>query len=53
MKQVQRRMNMHEVTIACGMTETSPVSTQTAVDEPLHKRVQTVGRAVPISPGAV
>src|SRR5215813_9817499 len=47
MKQVQSRMNMHEVTIACGMTETSPVSTRTAVDDPLEKRVHTVGRAHP------
>ncbi|MBV9324037.1 MAG: AMP-binding protein, partial [Chloroflexi bacterium] len=47
MKHVQNRMNMHEVTIACGMTETSPVSTQTAVDDPLDKRVHTVGRAHP------
>src|SRR5262249_13202923 len=47
MKQVQSRMNMHSVTIACGMTETSPVSTQTAVDDSMDKRVQTVGRAHP------
>jgi fatty-acyl-CoA synthase len=40
-------MHMDEVTIACGMTETSPVSTQTAVDDPLEKRVTTVGRAHP------
>jgi fatty-acyl-CoA synthase len=47
MKQVQHRMHMDEVTIACGMTETSPVSTQTAVDDPLDRRVATVGRAHP------
>jgi fatty-acyl-CoA synthase len=47
MKRVQTRMHMHEVTIACGMTETSPVSTQTAIDDPLNKRVHTVGRSHP------
>ena len=44
MRQVQGRMHMREVQIACGMTETSPVSTQTAADDPLDKRVETVGR---------
>ena len=44
MRQVQSRMHMREVGIACGMTETSPVSTQTAPDDPLEKRVETVGR---------
>jgi fatty-acyl-CoA synthase len=38
---------MEEVTIVCGMTETSPVSTQTALDDPLEKRVTTVGRVHP------
>jgi fatty-acyl-CoA synthase len=47
MKQVQARMNMREVTICYGMTETSPVSTQSAVDDPLDKRVSTVGRVHP------
>ncbi|HSB22123.1 MAG TPA: AMP-binding protein, partial [Burkholderiaceae bacterium] len=47
MKQVQARMHMREVTIVCGMTETSPGSTQTATDDPLAKRVGTVGRASP------
>jgi fatty-acyl-CoA synthase len=47
MRQVRTAMHMEEVTIACGMTETSPVSTQTAVDDPLEKRVATVGRAHP------
>ena len=45
MRKVQSRMNMQEVTIICGMTETSPVSTQTAPDDPVEKRVETVGRA--------
>ena len=47
MKRVQSQMNMGEVTIAYGMTETSPVSTQSAVDDPLDKRVSTVGRVQP------
>ena len=40
-------MHMPEVTICYGMTETSPVSTQTALDDPLEKRVGTVGRVHP------
>ena len=44
MRQVNSRMHMPEVTIICGMTETSPVSTQTAPDDPIEKRVETVGR---------
>ncbi|HEX8819182.1 MAG TPA: AMP-binding protein [Archangium sp.] len=47
MKKVQSRMNMREVTICYGMTETSPVSTQSALDDPLDKRVSTVGRVHP------
>ena len=47
MKQVVDRMNMTEVTIAYGMTETSPVSTQTSADDSLDMRVSTVGRAHP------
>jgi fatty-acyl-CoA synthase len=47
MNQVRERMHMDEVAIACGMTETSPVSTQTAPDDPLEKRVGTVGRVHP------
>jgi fatty-acyl-CoA synthase len=47
MKKVRTAMHMPQVTIACGMTETSPVSTQTAVDDPLEKRVATVGRVHP------
>jgi fatty-acyl-CoA synthase len=41
------QMHMTEVTICYGMTETSPVSAQTAVDDPLEKRVGTVGRTHP------
>ena len=40
-------MHMSEVTICYGMTETSPVSTQTAFDDPVEKRVSTVGRVTP------
>ena len=47
MKRVVDRMNMREVTIAYGMTETSPVSTQSSIDDPLEKRVSTVGRVQP------
>ena len=47
MKRVVREMNMSEVTIAYGMTETSPVSFQSGVDDPLEKRVSTVGRIHP------
>jgi fatty-acyl-CoA synthase len=47
MKRVVERMNMREVTIAYGMTETSPVSTQSSIDDPLEKRVSTVGRVQP------
>ncbi len=47
MKRVQRDMHMPEVTICYGMTETSPVSLQSAVDDPLDKRVSTVGRIHP------
>ncbi len=44
MKKVQTQLGMREVTICYGMTETSPVSTQSALDDPLDKRVSTVGR---------
>ena len=47
MKQVRERMHMREVTICYGMTETSPVSTQTRVDDPVEKRVATVGPVHP------
>ncbi|MFL6840134.1 MAG: AMP-binding protein [Bradyrhizobium sp.] len=47
MKRVNSEMNMGEVTIAYGMTETSPVSFQSAVDDPLERRVSTVGRIHP------
>jgi fatty-acyl-CoA synthase len=47
MKKVVDRMHMSEVAICYGMTETSPVSTQTRVDDPLERRVGTVGRVGP------
>ena len=47
MKKVEALMHMKEVTIAYGMTETSPVSTQSATDDPLELRVSTVGRVQP------
>jgi fatty-acyl-CoA synthase len=47
MRQVQGVMNMSDVTIAYGMTETSPVSFQSNVDDPLEKRVTSVGRVHP------
>ena len=47
MKRVQTAMHMTEVTICYGMTETSPVSTQSALDDPIEKRVGTVGRVHP------
>jgi fatty-acyl-CoA synthase len=47
MKQVVDRMGMTEVTICYGMTETSPVSTQTGADDELERRVSTVGKVHP------
>ena len=47
MRRVVEQMNMREVTIAYGMTETSPVSFQSAIDDPTERRVSTVGRIHP------
>ena len=47
MKRVQTEMHMNEVGIAYGMTETSPVSTQTRADDDLEQRTATVGRVMP------
>ncbi|HEY0716141.1 MAG TPA: AMP-binding protein [Streptosporangiaceae bacterium] len=47
MKQVVERMHMDDVSICYGMTETSPVSTQTRFDDPIERRVSTVGRVGP------
>ena len=47
MKRVVDRMHLSEITIAYGMTETSPVSCQSSTDTPLDKRVSTVGTVQP------
>jgi fatty-acyl-CoA synthase len=47
MKQVRERMNVKDITICYGMTETSPVSTQTRRNDAVEKRVATVGRVHP------
>jgi fatty-acyl-CoA synthase len=47
MHQVRSRMYMEQITIGCGMTETSPLSTQSSVDDPVEKRVTTVGKVHP------
>ena len=47
MRRVISQMSLREITIAYGMTETSPVSFQTAIADPLERRVSTVGRIHP------
>jgi len=47
MRRVMNLMGIRQITIAYGMTETSPVSLQTSADDPVDKRVTTVGRAIP------
>jgi len=47
MRRVVADLHMPEVTIAYGMTETSPVSFQSSVDDPMERRVTTVGRIQP------
>ena len=47
MRRVISRMHMRDITIAYGMTETSPVSFQSASDDSLERRVSTVGRVLP------
>ncbi len=47
MRRAITQMNLREITIAYGMTETSPVSFQTAISDPLERRVSTVGRIHP------
>jgi fatty-acyl-CoA synthase len=47
MKKVVDVLGMREVTIAYGMTETSPVSFQSATDDPIERRVSTIGRVQP------
>jgi fatty-acyl-CoA synthase len=47
MRQVIERLHMPDITIAYGMTETSPVSFQTAIDDPVERRVGSIGRVQP------
>ena len=47
MRRVMDSMHIREITIAYGMTETSPVSFQSAIDDPIERRVSTVGRIQP------
>ncbi len=47
MRQVIEKMNMKDVTIAYGLTESSPVMTQTRTDDPIEARVSTVGKELP------
>jgi fatty-acyl-CoA synthase len=47
MRKVIAKMHMHQVTIGYGMTETSPISFQSSLDDPLERRVSTVGRVQP------
>lgn len=47
MREVREKMNMTEVTIAYGLTEASPVMTQTRTDDPIEVQVQSVGRELP------
>jgi fatty-acyl-CoA synthase len=47
MKDVVARMHLDEIAIGYGMTETSPISTMTAHDDPMHRRVGSVGRVQP------
>lgn len=47
MRKLHKTLNLTELTICYGMTETSPVSAMTTTDDPLEKRVNTVGRLLP------
>ena len=47
MKRVMGEMHLEQITIAYGMTETGPVSFETSVDDPVERRVETVGRVLP------
>jgi fatty-acyl-CoA synthase len=47
MKRLIGRMHLSEITIAYGMTETGPVSFETSIDDPVERRVTTVGRVLP------
>jgi acyl-CoA synthetase (AMP-forming)/AMP-acid ligase II len=47
MKRLHKVLNLTELTICYGMTETSPVSAMTTTDDPIEKRINTVGRLMP------
>lgn len=47
MRKLHKQLNLTELTICYGMTETSPVSAQTTTDDPMDKRIDSVGRALP------
>lgn len=47
MRKLHKILNLHELTICYGMTETSPVSLMTRTDDPIDKRIDTVGRLMP------
>lgn len=47
MRAVMEKMNCKDITIAYGLTETSPVFTQTTVDDPIDMRIETVGKKMP------
>ena len=47
MRKLHRVLNLTELTICYGMTETSPVSTMTTTDDPMEKRIDSVGRVMP------
>ena len=47
MRKLHKTLNLTELTICYGMTETSPVSAMTTTDDPLEKRINTVGRLLP------
>lgn len=47
MERLHKELNLTELTICYGMTETSPVSAMTTTDDPIRKRVESVGRALP------
>ncbi|KAL8946220.1 MAG: hypothetical protein Q9183_007933 [Haloplaca sp. 2 TL-2023] len=47
MRKLHRRLNLTELTICYGMTETSPVSAMTTTDDPMEKRIDSVGKLLP------
>jgi TBC1 domain family member 8/9 len=47
MRRLHKTLNLTELTICYGMTETSPVSAMTTIDDPIEKRINTVGRLLP------